>query len=76
MSDEFGSKNDFWKILNRTTIYECTPFLRLEKQTVELPDGRIIDDGHRLEMLEYSVICPHTPQREDHHLTRIPARHP
>ena len=52
--------NDFWKIRNRTTIYEYPPFLKLERQTVELSDGRVIDDYHRLEMPEATVIYPMT----------------
>ena len=49
-----------WKIRKRTTIYECPPYLKLERQTVELSDGRVIDDYHRLEMPEATVIYPMT----------------
>jgi len=49
-----------WKILSRRKIYECAPFLRLEKQVVELPDGRLIDDYHWLQMPDYCVVCAFT----------------
>lgn len=52
--------NDFWNIRNRTSIYENPPFLKLEQQTVELSDDRVIDDYDRLQMPEATVIYPMT----------------
>jgi len=51
-----------WKILDRRIVYECFPYLRLERQTVELPDGRVIDDYHRLDTPDVCVICPITKE--------------
>ncbi len=33
-----------WKTLDRRTILDCGKFLRVEMHSVELPDGRVIDD--------------------------------
>jgi ADP-ribose pyrophosphatase len=33
-----------WKTLERRTILDCGKFLRVEMHTVELPNGRVIDD--------------------------------
>jgi len=33
-----------WKTLDRRMILDCGKFLRVEMHTVELPDGRVIDD--------------------------------
>jgi ADP-ribose pyrophosphatase len=33
-----------WKTLCRRLILDCSPFLRVEEHTVELPDGRVISD--------------------------------
>ena len=35
---------DSWKTLSRKTILDKGKFLRVENHTIELPDGRIIDD--------------------------------
>ena len=51
-----------WKILDRRIVYECLPYLCLERQTVELPDGRVIDDYHRLAPPDVCVICPITKE--------------
>ena len=60
MREGKSANSDIWKILNRKTIYDSPPYLRLEKQTVELPDGRVIDDYHRLQMPPSSIIFPTT----------------
>ena len=49
-----------WVITSRRTLYEYPPYLRLEQQTVRLPDGRQVKDYHRIEMPDYCVICPFT----------------
>jgi ADP-ribose pyrophosphatase len=33
-----------WKTLSRRTVLECGKFLSVEARTVQLPDGRVIDD--------------------------------
>ncbi len=33
-----------WKTLDRRTILDCGKFLKVEMHTVELPDGRVIND--------------------------------
>jgi ADP-ribose pyrophosphatase len=33
-----------WKTLSRQTLLDCGKFLRVENHTVELPDGRIIEE--------------------------------
>ena len=37
-----------WKILERTPVYRADPWLTVERQKVQLPDGRIVDDYHRI----------------------------
>jgi ADP-ribose pyrophosphatase len=60
MSDKNEQESGDWQVLSSHTIYNFPPFIRLEKQVVQLPDGKIIDDYHRLEMPEYCLICPYT----------------
>ena len=49
-----------WRVLFKETIYSYSPFVRLEKQTLELPDGREVDDYHWLDMPDYCLICSYT----------------
>lgn len=53
-----------WKRLARRTVYQRPPFLAVHVDTVELPDGRIVEDFHRLEMPPYVVVLAETPAGE------------
>ena len=37
-----------WKVLGRAPVYRADPWLTVERQKVELPDGRVIPDYHRI----------------------------
>ena len=37
-----------WKVLERAAVYRADPWLAVERQKVELPDGRVIADYHRI----------------------------
>jgi ADP-ribose pyrophosphatase len=37
-----------WKVLERTPVYRADPWFAVERQKVELPDGRVIPDYHRI----------------------------
>ena len=60
MRDSKDTDSNVWQVLSRQTIYDFPPFLRLEKQSVRLPTGRVVYDYHRLDMPEYCVVCPLT----------------
>ena len=45
-----------WQILRSQTVYDYPPFIKLVKQTVELSDGKIVDDYHSLEMPDYCLV--------------------
>ena len=49
-----------WEVLEEKTVYECTPWIRLDVQKIKLPDGKIVDDFHHLVMPEYVVVYPVT----------------
>ncbi|MDX1901544.1 MAG: NUDIX hydrolase [Gammaproteobacteria bacterium] len=38
-----------WKILKSELIFEAQPWLKLSKETVQLPDGKIISDFYQIE---------------------------
>ena len=53
-----------WQVLSRQTLYDFPPFLRLEKQTVRLPAGQVVNDYHWLDMPDSCLVCPLTIDRK------------
>lgn len=45
-----------WKIKERSSIYVNEPWMKIENHTVELPDGKVVENYHRLVMPGFSVI--------------------
>lgn len=45
-----------WKILERELIYAADPWLKLYKESIELPDGRKIKDFYQIEQRDYVEI--------------------
>jgi ADP-ribose pyrophosphatase len=48
-----------WKVLERAPVYRADPWLSVERQKVELPDGRIIDDYHRITFPDCAGVVAH-----------------
>ena len=44
------SSDKIWKFINREQVYDGDPYIKIFKDTVELPAGKIIDDYHRIEV--------------------------
>jgi ADP-ribose pyrophosphatase len=49
-----------WKTLSRRTVYEPNKFICVEMHTVELPDGKVIDDWAWVKVPEYAIILART----------------
>lgn len=45
-----------WKVLRERTVYRAAPWIRVARQRVRLPDGRVVDDFHRIELGSYAVV--------------------
>ena len=41
-----------WKVIERTSVYRADPWLAVERQKIELPDGRIVADYHRISLAD------------------------
>ena len=50
-----------WKVLERTTVYRADPWFTVERHKVQLPDGRVIDDYHRIEMPDFAGVVARVP---------------
>ena len=51
---------EHWKTLNRQTILDHSKFLRVENHTVQLPDGRIIEDWPWIITPDYANVVAET----------------
>lgn len=51
-----------WKTLSRETVFAPNKFLSVELHSVELPDGRVIDDWTWVKLPEYAVILARTTE--------------
>jgi ADP-ribose pyrophosphatase len=49
-----------WIIRGEQTLLSCPPFIEISRQSVELPDGRRIDDFYQIAMPDYVSICAET----------------
>jgi ADP-ribose pyrophosphatase len=49
-----------WEIVSTREIYSAPPWITVSLQTVRLPDGRLVEDYHRVQMPAYAVIYAET----------------
>jgi ADP-ribose pyrophosphatase len=45
-----------WSTVDRREIYRADPWVHLSKETVELPDGRIVEDYHQLRLPDFVAV--------------------
>ena len=57
-------KDRKWRVQRREELYSMVPWLALYKETVELPNGKIIDDYHQLDLPDFTVVVARTPNGE------------
>ena len=53
-----------WEVVASREVYAARPWMRVEQQTVRLPDGRLIRDYHRIEHPDCCVVLAQTPSEE------------
>lgn len=49
-----------WKLRQRRTVYQHEPWLKVHADTVELPDGRLVEDYHRVDMTDFAIAAAET----------------
>ncbi len=54
-----------WVVTESHEVYAAEPWFRIEKQKIRLPNGQMISDYHRIEMLDYVTVYAET---EDGHI--------
>ena len=53
-----------WRRLATRRVYDGTPHMSVEVDTVELPDGRVIDDFHRVIVPDFAIMAVATADRD------------
>jgi ADP-ribose pyrophosphatase len=49
-----------WAVLETRDVFSAPPYITVQTQRVLLPDGREVDDFHRVVMPDYSLVLPET----------------
>ncbi len=44
------NSNKNWKLISRDKVYDGSPYIKIYKDTIKLPNNKIIDDYHRIEV--------------------------
>jgi ADP-ribose pyrophosphatase len=53
-----------WKVLQSALVFSAPPWLRVYREIVELPGGRVLEDFYRVGLPEFVVMVPLTPAGE------------
>lgn len=52
---------EHWEVLESREIYASAPWIRVLQEKVKLPDGRIVDDYHRIDLPDFVIVYPELP---------------
>ncbi len=52
-----------WKTIHKSTVLDFNKFLRVEQHSIELPDGKMINDWPWVVSPDYVLVLPVTPRR-------------
>lgn len=53
-----------WKVRGRHSEFQARPWLEVFRESIELPDGRVVDDFYSVEMQDFGVVAAITDQGE------------
>jgi ADP-ribose pyrophosphatase len=52
-----------WTVLSERHLLSCSPFIEVSAQTVELPNGRTVENFYQLKMPDFAVMIPEMEDR-------------
>ncbi|MEO1701520.1 MAG: NUDIX hydrolase [Pseudomonadota bacterium] len=50
-----------WKTIRQDVVFDASPYLKVLKQRVELPNGALIEDFYQVELRHFVVVVPLLP---------------
>ena len=53
-----------WQLLESRELYASEPWVRITLEKVRLPDGRVVDDYHRIELVDFVIVYAETAHGE------------
>jgi ADP-ribose pyrophosphatase len=53
-----SAKHQPWQVLDTREVYAAPPWVRLFVERLRLPDGRVIENFHQLQMPDYALVVP------------------
>jgi len=51
---------NYWKTLKSAELLNASPWIRHSVEQVKLPDGRVIEDYHQIELMDYAGVVAQT----------------
>lgn len=52
--------SEAWRVLGESPVVDASPWLRLSRQAIELPDGKQVDDYYQLHIPDFVVVLAQT----------------
>lgn len=52
-----------WEVLHSDEVFTAAPWIRVSRQRIRLPDGRVVDDYHRVSMGDFVAVVAETVDR-------------
>jgi len=47
-----------WKTRAVETVFEAAPYVKVVRETVELPNGQVVDDFYQLNLRDFALVVP------------------
>jgi ADP-ribose pyrophosphatase len=49
-----------WQVLDSREVFQASPWIRVSRQKVRLPDGRVVDDYHQIRLSDFALVVAST----------------
>jgi ADP-ribose pyrophosphatase len=49
-----------WQVLDSREVFQAPPWIRVSRQKVRLPNGRVVEDYHQVQLNDFAVIVAQT----------------
>ncbi len=50
-----------WQVLDSREVFQAPPYIRVFRQKVRLPNGRVVDDYHQIRLTDFVMVVASTP---------------
>lgn len=67
VEEKYSKMNDIkknWELLSRTNVYDGSPYIKISVDKVKLPNGKVINDYHRIEIKDAVMLLVENEKKE------------